>query len=69
MLYFVVGPFIVYEYCENGTLKDYLAENKNKITMELQEHLFRFGLDVAKGMEYLASKGVCGNTQLLKAKV
>ncbi|XP_060598183.1 uncharacterized protein LOC132751969 isoform X2 [Ruditapes philippinarum] len=53
-----MGPFIVYEYCENGTLKDYLAENKNKITMELQEHLFRFGLDVAKGMEYLASKGI-----------
>ncbi|XP_060598180.1 uncharacterized protein LOC132751968 isoform X3 [Ruditapes philippinarum] len=53
-----MGPFIVYEYCENGTLKDYLVQNKNNVTIELQEHLYRFGLDVAKGMEYLASKGI-----------
>ncbi|XP_053374452.1 uncharacterized protein LOC123532684 isoform X3 [Mercenaria mercenaria] len=53
-----MGPFIVYEYCENGTLKDYLVSQKNHVTIELQEHLFRFGLDVAKGMEYLAGKGI-----------
>jgi hypothetical protein len=53
----------------NGTLKDYLVQNKNNVTIELQEHLYRFGLDVAKEMEYLASKGVYGNTQFLKAKV
>jgi hypothetical protein len=53
-----VGPFIIYEFCENGTLRDYLAERKNNVTMELQENLFRFGLDIAKGMEFLAGKGV-----------
>lgn len=54
----LVGPFIVYEYCELGTLKDYLTSQKNHLTLELQELLFRFGLDIAKGMEYLAGKGV-----------
>lgn len=53
-----VGPFIIYEYCEKGTLKDYLVNNKTNLTIELQENLFRFGLDIAKGMEYLAGKGV-----------
>ena len=59
-----MGPFIVYEYCENGTLKEYLVKNKRNVTLELQEHLYRFGLDVAKGMEYLASKGVSYYTYL-----
>ncbi|XP_060601820.1 uncharacterized protein LOC132755046 [Ruditapes philippinarum] len=53
-----MGPFIIYEFCENGTLRDYLAERKNNVTMELQENLFRFGLDIAKGMEFLAGKGI-----------
>ena len=59
ILYVLVGPFIVYEYCEHGTLKDYLDQQHNSRTIELQELLFRFGLDIARGMEYLASKGVC----------
>jgi hypothetical protein len=58
ILFIVVGPFIILEYCEKGTLRDYLLERKNNITMDLQENLFRFGLDIAKGMEYLAGKGV-----------
>ncbi|KAK3603161.1 hypothetical protein CHS0354_042994 [Potamilus streckersoni] len=53
-----IGPFIVHEYCENGTLKEYLEKNKNNVTVELQELLFRFGLDIAKGMEYLAKKDI-----------
>ncbi|KAL3832342.1 hypothetical protein ACJMK2_023994 [Sinanodonta woodiana] len=53
-----IGPFIVHEYCENGTLKEYLDRNKNNITVELQELLFRFGLDIAKGMEFLAKKDI-----------
>lgn len=53
-----MGPFIIYEYCENGTMKDYLVANKTNVTIELQENLFRFGLDIAKGMEYLGSKKV-----------
>ncbi|XP_053393450.1 uncharacterized protein LOC123562440 isoform X2 [Mercenaria mercenaria] len=53
-----MGPFIIYEYCENGTMRDYLVDRKNNITLDLQENLFRFGLDIAKGMEYLAGKGI-----------
>ncbi|KAL4222693.1 hypothetical protein ACF0H5_018734 [Mactra antiquata] len=53
-----MGPFIIYEYCQHGTLKDYLVDNKNHLSIELQENLFRFGLDIAKGMEYLAEKGI-----------
>ncbi|XP_052232523.1 angiopoietin-1 receptor-like [Dreissena polymorpha] len=53
-----MGPFILYEYCENGTLKEYLVQNKSSVTMDIQETLFRIGLDIAKGMEYLAGKGI-----------
>ncbi|XP_053393446.1 uncharacterized protein LOC123564849 [Mercenaria mercenaria] len=53
-----MGPFILYEYCENGTLRDYLLERKDNVSMDLQENLFRFGLDIAKGMEFLAAKGI-----------
>ncbi|KAH3716775.1 uncharacterized protein LOC127855045 [Dreissena polymorpha] len=49
-----IGPFIVYEYCDNGTLKDFLLRKKSNLTIDVQEMLFRFGLDLAKGMEYLA---------------
>lgn len=54
----IVGPFIIYEYCENGPLKDYLQSKKSNVTLDVHESLFRFGLDTAKGMEFLASKGV-----------
>lgn len=53
-----VGPFIIYEYCEHGPLKDYLQSHRSNVTLEVQESLFRFGLAIAKGMEYLASKTV-----------
>lgn len=49
---------MIYEYCENGPLRDYLHGQRSNITLEIQEELFRFGLDIAKGMEYLASKKV-----------
>lgn len=52
-----MGPMIIYEFCEHGPLKDYLSQASN-VTIEVQEQLFRFGLDIAKGMEYLASKKV-----------
>ena len=55
-----MGPFILYEYCERGALKEYLQEHQGDVNMEVHESLFRFGLDIAKGMEYLASKKVSG---------
>ncbi|XP_052799359.1 uncharacterized protein LOC128230970 [Mya arenaria] len=48
------GPLIINEYCENGTLKEYLEERKSNMTVEMQENLFRFGFDVVKGMDFLA---------------
>ena len=68
-MYFVylVGPIIVYEYCEHGTLKDYLDQQQNNRNIELQELLFRFGLDIAKGMQYVASKGVLVITVFIKS--
>ncbi|XP_052246351.1 tyrosine-protein kinase Fer-like [Dreissena polymorpha] len=36
----------------------YLVQHKSNVTMEIQETLFRIGLDIAKGMEYLAGKGI-----------
>ncbi|KAL3832344.1 hypothetical protein ACJMK2_023996 [Sinanodonta woodiana] len=53
-----IGPFIILEHCENGPLKDYLETQRKNITVELQDKLFRFGLDICKGMEYLASKKI-----------
>ncbi|XP_053381408.1 uncharacterized protein LOC128549125 isoform X2 [Mercenaria mercenaria] len=53
-----MGPFIIYEYCAHGPLRDYLAEQRNNVTIDLQENLFRFGLDISKGMEFLAGKGI-----------
>jgi len=49
---------IIYEMCEKGTLKDFLVANKANVTVDLQDNLYRFGLDIAKGMEHLASKQV-----------
>ncbi|WAQ93657.1 FER-like protein [Mya arenaria] len=53
-----VIKFVGAIFCENGTLKDYLEKNKSNMNVEMQENLFRFGLDIAKGMEFLASRGV-----------
>ncbi|WAR20995.1 SVH2-like protein [Mya arenaria] len=53
-----MGPMIIYEFRENKTLRDYIEKNKSNMTVEMQENLFRFGLDIAKGMDYLTTKGV-----------
>lgn len=53
-----MGPFMVLEYCENGTLKDYLTKHKDHVDEQLHERLFKFTFDTAKGMEYLANKKI-----------
>jgi len=55
---------IIYEMCEKGTLKDYLVANKANVTIDVQEDLYRFGLDIAKGMEHLAVNGVSDTSTL-----
>ncbi|XP_060086135.1 uncharacterized protein LOC132565501 [Ylistrum balloti] len=53
-----MGPFMVLEYCENGTVKDYLTSQKTKVSEQVHERLFKFVFDVSKGMEYLANKKI-----------
>jgi hypothetical protein len=53
----LVGPFIIYEYCKNGQLSEYL-QNIKDLTLEENERLQRFGLGVARGMEHLAQRKV-----------
>ncbi|KAK3600800.1 hypothetical protein CHS0354_020477 [Potamilus streckersoni] len=53
-----IGPFMIYEYCENGNLRDYLESQRNNVTMELHENMFHFGLDTCKGMEFLVSRKI-----------
>ncbi|XP_052807066.1 uncharacterized protein LOC128236221 [Mya arenaria] len=53
-----LGPIIIYELCEIGSLRHHLQKNKYNFIIKMQENLFRFGLDVAKGMEFLAFRGV-----------
>lgn len=52
----LVGPMMILEYCETGTLKDYLRARKERVDENVMEKLFRFSFDICKGMEHLASK-------------
>ena len=49
------------EYCEGGTMKDWLTDNKMRVNDDVIERLFRFTYDIARGMEFLASKEVYTN--------
>ncbi|XP_053391930.1 uncharacterized protein LOC123531686 [Mercenaria mercenaria] len=53
-----IGPFIIYEFCSNGQLRDYLQTLRTNLTLETQERLQRFGLGVARGMEHLAQRKI-----------
>ncbi|XP_053373171.1 uncharacterized protein LOC128546533 [Mercenaria mercenaria] len=53
-----IGPFIIYEYCANGQMRDYLETMKNSLTVETLEQQLRFGLGVARGMDYLAQRKI-----------
>lgn len=57
-IHFLVGRFMVLEYCENGQLKEYLKANKHRVNDEMHEKLYRFACGICKGMNYLASQGV-----------
>ena len=46
------------EYCETGTMKDWLVDNRTRVNDDIIERLFRFSYDIARGMEFLASKDV-----------
>jgi hypothetical protein len=46
---------IVYEFMQNGNLRDFLHREKNKIS---QTKLLQFGLDIVKAMVYLSEKKI-----------
>ncbi|KAK7471676.1 hypothetical protein BaRGS_00035689, partial [Batillaria attramentaria] len=52
------GPVLVMEYCECGQMDKWLASRRNNVDEQTMENMFRFSMGVAKGMEYLASKGI-----------
>ncbi|XP_071158565.1 uncharacterized protein [Mytilus edulis] len=54
----VRGPFMVLEFCENGSLKDYLRDNKSKVNDDMTERLYRISYGTCMGMDYLASNGI-----------
>ena len=53
-----VGPVMLLEYCEGGPMKDWLVDNKTRVNDDVIERLFRFAYDIARGMQFLASKEV-----------
>ncbi|XP_052278483.1 LOW QUALITY PROTEIN: uncharacterized protein LOC127876968 [Dreissena polymorpha] len=54
----IMGPFILFEYCSNGQLNEHLTTHRQNVTIEVQELLLRFGLQVARGMDYLAQRKI-----------
>lgn len=46
------------EYCEEGQLDQWLAVQRQAVSDDVMENLFRFSRDIAHGMQYLASKKV-----------
>ncbi|KAJ8306434.1 hypothetical protein KUTeg_016979 [Tegillarca granosa] len=53
-----LGPYMILEYCEEGTLKEWLDKKKNNATDDVFENLFRIVFEIAKGMEHLALKKI-----------
>lgn len=49
---------MLFEFCSNGQLSEYLLTMKNENTIETCEKLLRFGLGIVKGMEYLTEQKV-----------
>lgn len=49
---------MVLEYCQNGQLRDWLLQQKNKSTEETVELLYRISYGISKGMYYLEIKKV-----------
>ena len=47
------------EYCEYGSIKDYLKIHKDRVNEDLEERLYRFSFGICMGMNYLTTKKVC----------
>ncbi|XP_061168936.1 uncharacterized protein LOC133178201 [Saccostrea echinata] len=52
------GPYMVFEYCTRGQLRDWLLQQKNESTEEIVELLYRIVYGISKGMYYLETKKI-----------
>jgi hypothetical protein len=62
VLYSIVGPYMLLEYCELGQLREWLIEHRNKVTDDLITDFCKMVHGVSKGMEALEQKGVGGKS-------
>lgn len=53
-----VGQFMMLEVCDVGVMRTWLQSQKSKMTDANIDTLYRITFDIAKGMDYLASKQV-----------
>lgn len=58
LLFSVVGPVMILEYCDKGPMNKWLTSQKNSVSESVVENLYRFSYDIVRGMEFLASKDV-----------
>ncbi|XP_062610978.1 uncharacterized protein LOC134272830, partial [Saccostrea cucullata] len=49
------GPYMVFEYCTKGQLRDWLLQQKN-VAEDIIEQLYRIVYGISKGMAYLETK-------------
>ncbi|XP_062597629.1 uncharacterized protein LOC134259048 [Saccostrea cucullata] len=50
------GPYMVFEYCTKGQLRDWLLQQRNESTDDTVESLYRIIYGISKGMFYLETK-------------
>ncbi|XP_021363702.1 uncharacterized protein LOC110456947 isoform X2 [Mizuhopecten yessoensis] len=53
-----LGPFMLLELCEAGVMRTWLQNRRTMMTDSVVDTLFRMTFDIAKGMDYLASKQI-----------
>ena len=56
-LVYFAGPILLFELCDLGRLKSWLAGQK-KVTDEVEDKMITFSVHIARGMAYLHSKQV-----------
>ncbi|OWF55675.1 Fibroblast growth factor receptor 2 [Mizuhopecten yessoensis] len=57
-LFCSVGPFMLLELCETGVMRTWLQNHRTNVTDSVVDTLYRMTFDIAKGMDFLASKQI-----------
>lgn len=54
-----LGPYMLLEYCEQGTLRDWVSKIGNQeLSAETHDQLMEFCMHIARGMEHLGNNKV-----------